>query len=100
MKSTTVVKFCSSSYFEIEVLCLKEKVNYYLNLLVFYNSHLLENIVLDEDGVIRMEDINFEPNSNGLGDELFRAMIKNKDKIAQVCSIFLQCIRYTCTIIN
>lgn len=42
--------------------------------------------MLDEDGVIKMPDINFEPNPNGLGDELFKVMVKNGDKIAQVSS--------------
>lgn len=39
---------------------------------------------MGEDGVIRMPDIDFEPNPNGLGDELFQVMRKHKNKVAQV----------------
>lgn len=46
----------------------------------------IAEIVLDKDGIIKMPDINFEPNPNGLGDELFKVMAKNGDKIAQVSS--------------
>lgn len=56
------------------------KIDFFLG-----KQRFLGVIALDEDGIIRMPDTSFEPNPQGLGNELFRVMMKNRDRIAQVC---------------
>lgn len=48
------------------------------------NPLLTDYITLDETGVIKTPGISFEPNPNGLGDELFRAMNEHSEKTAQI----------------